>query len=1015
VTPPLTIHLFGPLRVTVHGAPLPRLRTHSVEWLLALLTLRYGRAVNRSWLAGTLWPQSSGSRSLQNLRNDLVLLRQALGAESSRLRAPALDALMLDLAGASVDVLQFDASIQAGDEASLRGAVEIYTGPLLEECLEEWALNERAARAEQYLVALEALAEQAEGRGDHDEAIRYLRRAEALDPLRDSLPRRLMTCLAAAGDPAAAIQTYRDFRIRLEEELATVPEEATTRIFHEIRAAARRQAVQRRLASAPSLATRKASSSHPLPEPLPRPLTSLIGRDQEVQHIRAALEQGRLVTLIGGGGVGKTRLALEVALQSGDESPDGAAWVELASLADGALLLPSVAAALGLRSEVGALDADALTHRVVAHLTEGAPLLILDNCEHLLDAAAAVVRILLQRCPELRVLATSRQRLDLAGEVTWRVPSLPAPGPERLPATSDEAVAAALGFAAVRLFVERAAAARPGFRLTSGAEAAAVGQICRRLDGIPLAIELAAARVKVLSAAQIATRLDDRFTLLTRGARGALPRHQTLQALIDWSYDLLSEPEQSLLRQLSVFAGGWTLEATEAVCKAADSGQWMTEYLDLLDSLVDRSLVLVDEAGAGAPEGVGPVRGRFDTAGVSGGGRSPGEGLRYRLLETVREYALEKLAASGELAAVRRRHQAWYLALAERAYAAIDGPEEPEWLTRLEAELDNLRAALAWCQAANANPESECAALLVAPLLPPAAEAGLRLASALWWFWYRRGNLAEGQQWLEAALARGGDLPPSLRAPALLHATYLANARGERETAASLQRATHQEYEKALALARANADQRAIADATLALSYMVRDTLDVEGALRYAGEARQQMEALGDRGGLSRTLAVMAGLALARGDRQSARTLLEELLAICRELGDSGHLVHALGAMGHLERDEGEYARARAFYGESLVLRRDLGHQFAVAQSLEDFAVLAGQQRQVERAIRLLGAAEAFCETLDARPPVAVVSDYRRTVADARTALGEPAFAAAWAEGRALSLDQAIEYALGDL
>jgi predicted ATPase/DNA-binding SARP family transcriptional activator len=981
--PPLTIHLFGSLRVTVRGEPLPRVRSRRVQWLLALLTLRHGRPVQRVWLAGTLWPESSNSRALQSLRDDLLRLRRALGPESGRIEAPTRDMLTIDLAGAVVDVLQFDAAIQAGDEASLRSAVELYSGPLLEDCLEEWAFSERATRAEQFLAALEALADRAAGRGNHGEAVQYLRRAAALDPLRDTLPRRLMSSLAAAGDPAAAIQTYRDFRLRLQEELAAAPDEATTRLFHEIRATTRLQAAQRRLAPSRSLEPETADPglSRPVPESLPRPLTSLIGREQELEEVRSALEQGRLVTLVGGGGVGKTRLALEVALQSGDESPDGAAWVELGPLADSALLLPSVAAALGIRDDGGAGDADALTRRIVARLAGGAALLVIDNCEHLLDAAAAVVQMLLQRCPGLRVLATSRQRLGLSGEVTWRVPSLPAPDPERLPAASDEAVAAVLGFPAVRLFVERAAAVNPGFRLTSGTEAAAVGQICRRLDGIPLAIELAAARVTVLPVAQIATRLDDRFTLLTRGARGALPRHQTLRALIDWSYDNLPAAEAILLRRLSVFAGGWTLAATEVVCKAVDSGQWMTEYLDLLDSLVDRSLVLVDEVA---------------------------EGQRYRLLETVREYAREKLAASGELAPDRNPHQEWDHGLAERAYAAIDGPEEPEWLTRLEAELDNLRAALAWCQAADADPESECAGA------PPAAEAGLRLASALWWFWYRRGNLAEGQQWLEAALARGGDLPPSLRAPALLHATYLANARGERETAASLQRATRQEYEKALALAQASGDRRAIADATLALADMARETLDVEGALRYAGEARQQMEALGDRGGLNRALALMATLALSRGDRQSARTLLEELLASCRELGDSGHLVHALGAMGHLERDEGEYARARAFYGESLVLRRDLGHQFALAQSLEDFAVLAGRERQAERAIRLLGAGEVFCETIGAQAPVADRTDYERTVAAGRAVLGEPAFAAAWAEGRALSLDRAIEYALGD-
>jgi predicted ATPase/DNA-binding SARP family transcriptional activator len=596
--PPLAIHLFGPLRVTVRGAPLPRVRTRSVEWLLALLTLRQGRAVSRSWLAGTLWPESSGSQALHNLRDDLVHLRKALGPESGRLQSPTRDSLRLDLAGAAVDVLQFDAALQAGDEESLRRAVALSTGPLLEGCLEEWAFSERTTRAEQYLTALETLAERAAGRGDHPEAIRHLRRAEALDPLRDSLPRRLMTSLAAAGDPAAAIQTYRDFRIRLQEELATAPDEATTRLFHEIRAAARLpgrrgdRATGRRGEPAPPALSWAAPPVSPSPyppvTPAPRPLTSLIGREQELAEVRAALEQGRLVTLVGGGGVGKTRLALEVALQAGDESPGGAAWVELAALAEGALVLPSVAAALGLRDEGGAGDAEALTQRLVARLADGAPLLALDNCEHLLDAVASVVQILLQRCPDLRVLATSRQRLGLPGEVTWRVPSLSVPAAEGVGCWGVEALGAApntltpqhlntlLQSAAVRLFVERAAAVHPGFRLTSSAGAAAVGQICRRLDGIPLAIELAAARVTVLPVAQIAARLDDRFKLLTRGARGALPRHQTLRALIDWSYDSLPEAEAALLRRLSVFAGGWTLEAAEAVC--SDFGFWILDF-----------------------------------------------------------------------------------------------------------------------------------------------------------------------------------------------------------------------------------------------------------------------------------------------------------------------------------------------------------------------------------------------------------------------------------------------------
>jgi predicted ATPase/DNA-binding SARP family transcriptional activator len=1101
---PLAIRLFGPLCVMVGGEPLPRVRAHSVEGLLPLLVLRHGRAVDRAWLAGTLWPESSGSRALQNLRNDLVALRKALGPEGGRIQSPGHGSLTLDLAGAAVDVLQFDAAIRAGDEESLRSAVQLYTGPLLEGCVEEWAFSERSSRAEQLLAALETLAERAEERGGHDEAIRYLRRAEALDPLRDSIPRRLMASLAAAGDPAAAIQTYRDFRLRLQEELAAVPDEATTHLFHEIRAAARRPAVQRRLAPVSSPATGDAGARQPVLEPLPRPLTSLVGRDQEVQQVQEALRESFLVTLVGGGGVGKTRLALEVAGRLAGASPDGAAWVELAPLADGALVLPSVAVALGLRDagagearfdpegqgrgpDPGRLDAegvsaggrapggagdpDALTCRLVARLTDGAPLLVLDNCEHVLDAAAALVRTLLQRCPELRVLATSQQRLGLPGEIPWRVPSLSVPGVPAFrrsggihrdeqdeqdgkgpdanrdpvhpgnpsPASRvPDPVNAAMGhehlmrYSAARLFVERAAAVHPGFRLASDAEAAAVGLICRRLDGIPLAIELAAARVRVLTPQQIAARLDDRFKLLTGGARGALPRHQTLRALIDWSCDGLPPEEATLLRRLSVFAGGWTLEAAEAVGSADKGGgksepvvdltglptattrcagtpPLSTDVLDLLDALVDRSLVLVDEAAAG---------------------------LRYRLLETVREYAGEKLVASGERTAARDRHRDWHLQLAAQSDAAAHGPEQTMWLLRLEADLDNFRAALTWCfetvdsgqwavdRAATSKPGVPLPMPLSElttdhwPLLTDvaaAAEAGLRLSHALWWLWMRRGYLAEGLQWMTGALARGSEAPASIRAPALFRAAHLASGCGRRDQSRAFLQSARQEQEKLLALARAEGDRRDIAHALLGLAEMAREMDDMDAAGSYAGEARPLLEAPGDRNGLIRAMDVMAGAALWHGDREAGRRLLEERLAICRELGASDLLIQALGAMGHFTRDGGDYARARSFYAESLVLRREMGYQLALAQSLEDLAALAGREGQTERAVRLLGAGEAFCETLGVRPPVAIAAEYERTVAEGRAALGEAAFAAAWAAGRAMSLEQAVAYALGDI
>jgi non-specific serine/threonine protein kinase len=503
--------------------------------------------------------------------------------------------------------------------------------------------------------------------------------------------------------------------------------------------------------------------------------------------------------------------------------------------------------------------------------------------------------------------------------------------------------------------------------------------------------------------AQIAARLDDRFKLLTRGARGALPRHQTLRALIDWSYDSLPEEAAALLRRLSVFSGGWTLEAAEAVCKAVDSGWWLvdrsgngndtdqgvpvgvgpttshyppsTDVLDLLDGLVDRSLVLVDAVA---------------------------EGLRYRLLETVREYARQKLDHSGELAAVRNQHRDWYLQLAEQVEAAASASERTAGLTRLEAERDNLRMALTWCQeAADADPPSDV------------AEMGLRLAMALGIFWYTRGHLQEGLQWLEGALARGLAVPAEMRAIAYLKTAPLAFLCGHRDRSQSLVRQARQAQEEVLARARAAGEPHEIAKAILILAEMAAEMKDLDAAGPRGLEARERMAALGEQEGLARALRIVGEAAIAGGDTLTGRAVFEERLAVCRQLDESTFLVHALGALGHVVRDEGDYALARSLYIESLALRRKHNHRIAIAQSLEDLAALARREQQPGQAIRLLGAATAFCETLDAQPPVAIRAEYEHTMAEGRAALGEAAFAAAWAEGRAMSLDEAIEYALG--
>jgi predicted ATPase/DNA-binding SARP family transcriptional activator len=946
--PSLTVQLFGPLRVLIGGEPLPRLRTRSVEWLLALLVLRHGRAVDRSWLAGTLWPESDENQALHNLRDALVHLRKALGPESARLQSPTRHTLLLDLTAAEVDVVRFDAAVKAGDEASLRGAVELSTRPLLEGCLEAWVLPEREHREQACLMALEALAEAAERRGDYTGALALLRRAEALDNLRDSIQRRLMRVLTASGDTPAALLAYRDYRLRLHSELNLEPDADTVRLFQQIRAAAGETAKAAsstsslRPSSPPSphqvirSGTRGAGDGHQVitPAPLPHPITALIGREQDVEEVGARIAASRLVTLAGAGGVGKTRLAIEAAREAAGGFPEGAAFVALASLSDPALLPSFVAMALDLQ-EKGATGTEARLQALITWLAAHPVLLVLDNCEHLIEAAAALCWTLLERCPRLHILATSRQRLGLTGEVVHRVPSLASPGPEHLPLDDGSSAATVMEYPAVQLFTERAQMVQPGFRLTGRADAEAVARICQRLDGIPLALELAAARVPVLPVTQIAARLDDRFRLLTSGGRGTLPRHRTLRALIDWSYDSLPEAEAALLRRLSVFAGGWTLEAAEAVVggqwsvvsEVKDSGpelttdQWppTTDILDLLSSLEGRSLVLVEEAD---------------------------QGRRYRMLETVREYAREKLAACGEEATARPAHVAYLLELAETAEAGMRGPEQLQWLNVLEAEHDNLRAALAWCLEAAAggewpadrpapagSGEPQLSGRTAHPHPPATAiEAGLWLAAALQSYWTTRHYVDEGRRYLEALLSSPQAAGrTAARAAALYAAAALPNDRHD-WAAARLQ------AEESLAICEEHGDQHGIARALNILSFLIPTR---EEARRLATRSLALSRACNDPAGTASVLTWLSDFARAAGDPDTARAYHQEALAIARSVGDQMLEAGCLSGLGAVERERRDYAAARDCFQSSLVLARKLGMHGQTAVSLYFLGLLA--------------------------------------------------------------------------
>ncbi len=795
------------------------------------------------------------------------------------------------------------------------------------------------------------------------------------------------------------------------------------------------------------------------PNNLPQQVTSFIGREAEVAHIKALLGSHRMLTLAGAGGAGKTRLALQAAADLLDGVRDGVWLVEFASLTDPGLVPHSVAEVLGVREEPD----QPIAKTLVSSLREKHLLLVLDNCEHVLAACAFFVADLLRACPGVVILATSREALGVAGEQTYRIPSLSLPDPKR-----TYTVEALSQYEAVRLFIDRAGLSHPSFAVTSQ-NAPAVAQICARLDGIPLAIELAAARVKVLSAEQIGTRLDDRFHLLTGGSRTSLPRQQTLKAAIDWSYDLLTPSEKTLLCRLSVFSGGWTLAAAEAVC--ADAGSDPPEkidtmdVLDLLAGLVDKSLAVYEDGDQGQD--------------------------RYRLLETVRQYGRDRLDESGRADEVQARHQAFFLAFAENAEMRMNGREQMVWLDRLEAEHDNLRGALEWClgEKGAEGQEARREASKEAKV-----EAGLRLSGALGSFWIGHGYYSLGWRWLSRALELTAELPEAdreklcrWRGKACTLAAGLASeqrnisaAEALFEQAAAVARAANETltlayalrgvggckmsqktpdkgairalfeeslllfrqeedargiafslrnlgdlaysdgnypsacnyYAESLMLARQQGDQHGIAGSLLSVGRVSYAQGDLSAAWNFPQESLPISRQIGDQGAVVGTLIHLSRTAFAQGDLDRAKPLLEEALLVAQQLGLLEDAASALAGLGRVSAGQGDDRTAWTRYAESLNLRRQTGNAPASASSLEDFAELAHSRRQFHRAALLRGAAQAVRQ--DCAVPLVPVeqAEQARQMASVRDALGEEVFAPAFAAGQAMTLDAALRFAL---
>ena len=683
---------------------------------------------------------------------------------------------------------------------------------------------------------------------------------------------------------------------------------------------------------------------------LPEPVTSFIGREREIAELVRALSSTRLLTLTGAGGCGKTRLALEVARELLDEFPDGVWFVDLAPVVEPALVVQTVAATIEVRQAPNRSLLESVAERLRARHT----LLILDNCEHLITASATVSETLLRAVPRLTILATSRETLGIGGETTWRVPSLSLPDPQTRPSPTD-----LLQYEAVRLLVERAAAIGAGLTATP-ANAAVLTDVCRRLDGIPLAIELAAARLNVLSLEQLHARLHDRFRLLARAQQTTLARHRTLEATIDWSCDLLPESERRLLTHLSVFAGGWTLEAAEQVC--ARDGLDRMHVLDGLSRLVDKSLVQVEEDVPGAH--------------------------RYRYLESVKEYACGRLQQSLESEALLRQHFEYFLGLVRRVEPELTRADQLRWLRLLQSEHDNLRAALEW--GLTSNP----------------AGGTLELATRLHYFWLKRGYFAEGQHWLERALASSAAPPTVWRARALVALGAIVFFQGDFARARSV-------LAEGAELARATGMWRDVAFALGIQALAAFELGDFADGARLADEVAPAARAADAPWLETISMSFRAYEALRQGDIDRAEALQQDVLARLRERGELWAIGIALFDLALLRVVQERHSEARALCAEAIALGQQFGDLRSIAWS---FGVLAGAdaaEGRPARAATLRGAMEGLLDSIGS----SVQPSYNAWIGDryfgaVRDALGMDVYEDALTHGRAMSLSQAIEYSL---
>jgi predicted ATPase/DNA-binding SARP family transcriptional activator len=994
----LEIRLFGTFDIRDDGQPVI-IPSRAARSLFAYLILNSGISHRREKLAGMFWPEATEARARSYLRYELWRIRNAFRPES-KIDYLMADAINISFNGSTQYWLDVSTLKNIGETASveeLMATLAVYHGEMLPGFYDEWIVREREHFQAIYEQQMTRLLESLESERRWPEILNWAEHWISLGHTPESGHRALIVAYAALGDRAKVIMTYQRC-VQALAELGLEPSKETRAL---------------------------AEMWNSLPNNIPIPMTSFIGRETELKEVLTLLSKFRLVTLTGSGGMGKTRLSIRVAEAVQETFPDGVWFLNLAPFSDPALIPDTLARVLGLRE--GGDSKLSVTDLLINYLSSRRALIIFDNCEHLIAACARLADMLLTACTDLSILATSRQALRVSGEARYRVASL------EVPALSVEKKISVLGNAAsVRLFVERAAVVLPGFAINPQ-NASDIVQICQRLDGIPLAIELAAARMNMLTTNQIMKRLDDRFNLLTRGLRSALPRHQTLRAAIEWGYGLLSEQERLLFRRLALFMGGWTLEAAEEVC--GGNGIESSHVPYLLSQLINKSLVVVET--------------------------SNGEN-RYRRLETIRQFAGEKLNESGEREQIGAQHLEYFLKLAQEAELELYSASQMEWLQKLEAEHENMRAALEWADKTD-------------------VEAGLCLCGSMHRFWesfvFREGNywLSKFLQkpeshhyprpraralstygWILVSLQQS-DVAQSLAKESLELYRSLGDQRGEVDGLLLLgwispSRAQKMEFnqqalelaqsfgdvrrqasalwhlgwlyqgenrfvywKKAIALTRSLGNLRGLAGSLSTTGFFLLLNGEIESAQKHLDESNRLYQQLNLNLPPTHLLSAYSQISLIRGDFKKARAYLEEAIRSNVEFGSRQGYLWARVRLGYVALREGNLSEAVLCFSETAKGFREDKYKVGAVYALEGIASLLVVADRHERGAQLIGWADASREKTSDMRPLLEQSDINQDITAIIAKIGNAAFEEAYNAGNLMTLDQAVAFALEEL